>query len=53
MRHSCLHLAEQAGDDEWCVVRENERVVVNVRGRYASGQGPEALAADIEAALAA
>ncbi len=36
VRHSCLHLAEQAGDDEWCAVRDNERVVVNVRGRYAS-----------------
>lgn len=36
VRHSCLHLAELPGDDEWCLVRGNERVVVNVRGRYAS-----------------
>ena len=35
VRHSCLHLAELPGDDEWCLVRGNERVVVNVRGRYA------------------
>lgn len=35
VRHSCLHLAELPGDDEWCLVRDNERVVVNVRGRYA------------------
>lgn len=35
-RHSCLHLAELPGDDEWCMVRGNERQVVNVRGRYAS-----------------
>lgn len=35
-RHSCLHLAELPGDDEWCLVRGNERSVVNVSGRYAS-----------------
>lgn len=35
-QHSCLHLAELPGDDEWCLVRGNERRVVNVRGRYAS-----------------
>lgn len=35
VRHSCLHLAELPGDDEWCLVRDNERVLVNVRGRYA------------------
>ena len=35
VRHSCLHLAEQPGDDEWCAVSEHQRVVVNVRGRYA------------------
>lgn len=35
-RHSCLHLAELPGDDEWCMVRGNERQVVHVRGRYAS-----------------
>lgn len=35
-QHSCLHLAELPGDDEWCLVRGNERSVVNVRGRYAS-----------------
>ncbi|SCK15878.1 LysR family transcriptional regulator [Vogesella sp. LIG4] len=36
VRHSCLQLAELPGDDEWCLMRDNERVVVNVRGRYAS-----------------
>ncbi|MBE9608725.1 LysR family transcriptional regulator [Chitinilyticum piscinae] len=35
-RHSCLHLAELPGDDEWCLVRGAERHVVQVRGRYAS-----------------
>jgi DNA-binding transcriptional LysR family regulator len=35
-RHSCLHLAELPGDDEWCLVSGNERRVVHVRGRYAS-----------------
>ncbi len=35
-QHSCLHLAELPGDDEWCLVSGNERCVVNVRGRYAS-----------------
>lgn len=35
-RHSCLHLAELPGDDEWCLVRGSERSVVHVRGRYAS-----------------
>ncbi len=35
-QHSCLHLAELPGDDEWCLVRGNERQVVHVRGRYAS-----------------
>jgi DNA-binding transcriptional LysR family regulator len=35
-QHSCLHLAELPGDDEWCLVCGNERHVVNVRGRYAS-----------------
>ena len=29
-------MAELPGDDEWCLVRGNERRVVNVRGRYAS-----------------
>ena len=35
-QHSCLHLAELPGDDEWCLVNGNERRIVNVRGRYAS-----------------
>lgn len=35
-QHSCLHLAELPGDDEWCLVSGDERRVVNVRGRYAS-----------------
>ncbi|MEN3373039.1 LysR family transcriptional regulator [Dechloromonas sp. ZS-1] len=35
-QHSCLHLAEMPGDDEWCLVSGDERRVVNVRGRYAS-----------------
>jgi DNA-binding transcriptional LysR family regulator len=35
-QHSCLHLAELPGDDEWCLVNGEERRVVNVRGRYAS-----------------
>ncbi|WP_374328661.1 LysR family transcriptional regulator [Azonexus sp.] len=35
-QHSCLHLAELPGDDEWCLVNGDRRQVVNVRGRYAS-----------------
>jgi len=35
-QHSCLHLAELPGDDEWCLVSGDRRQVVNVRGRYAS-----------------